>query len=131
MKTITAAALAASITLLAACAQSGNSHDSHNHHHHGDGRHHHHADMSQPMTFECDNGMTVNVKNIGQDKVKLTVENRSAVLTRASAASGVLYAGNTGLWGMGAEWHQKGSEAHFEYTGPDGAKGATACYYGK
>ncbi|WP_416189810.1 MliC family protein [Neisseria sp. CCUG17229] len=126
MKTITAAALAASITLLAACAQSGNSHS---HHHHG--HHHHHADMSKAVTFECNNGMTVNVENLGQDKVKLTVENRSAVLTQASAASGELYTGTTGLWGTGAEWHQKGSEAHFEYTGLHGAKGATACYLRK
>ncbi|PJO77612.1 lysozyme inhibitor [Neisseria brasiliensis] len=129
MKTITAATLAASITLLAACAQSGNSHS---HHHHDHGHHHHHkVDMSKPMTFECNNGMTVNVQKAGQDKVKLTVENRSAVLTQTSAASGELYTGTTGLWGTGAEWHQKGSEAHFAYTGLHGAKGATACYHGK
>lgn len=129
MKTITAATLAASITLLAACAQSGSSH--YHHHHHGDGHHRHHAGMSKPMTFECKNGMSVNVENIGEDKVKLTVANRSAQLTRTSAASGELYTGNTGLWGTGAEWHQKGSEAYFEYTGLHGAKGATVCYHGK
>ncbi len=129
MKTITAATLAASITLLAACAQSGSSH--YQHHHHGDGHHRHHAGMSKPMTFECKNGMSVNVENIGEDKVKLTVANRSAQLTRTSAASGELYTGNTGLWGTGAEWHQKGSEAYFEYTGLHGVKGATVCYHGK
>ncbi len=129
MKTITAAALAASITLLAACAQSGHtqSHDHSGHNH----AHHQGVDMSGPATFQCDNGLTVKVQNAGEDKVKVSVDGREALMSIAPSGSGERYVASSGLWGHGGEWHQKGAQAHFAYTGLHGAKGETACYYGK
>ena len=135
MKTITAAALAASVALLAACAQSGqkgHDHKGHGHkgHHHGHA-HHKGADMSGASKFECDNGLTVYVQNLDNDQVKLRVDGREAVMTQAPSGSGERYVADTGLWSKGGEWHQKGSQAHFSYTGVHGNQGSTACYHGK
>lgn len=131
MKTITAAALAASVVLLAACAQSGHKghdHSGHNHAHHG---HQHSADVKGQTKFECDNGLTVRVQHLGNDQVKLSVDNREAVMTQAPSGSGERYVATTGLWSKGGEWHQKGSQAHFSYTGVHGNQGSTVCHQGK
>lgn len=124
MKTITAAALAASAVLLAACAQNGN--DRH-HHDHGHAHGHHHAHDAKAATFLCDNGLTVQVERAGRDQIRLNVDNRTAVLTQAVSGSGERYVASGGLWGSGGEWHQKGNQAFFSYTGVHGAKGETSC----
>lgn len=122
MKTITAAALAASVALLAACAQNGNDRGRHDHHH---GHHHDHG--ANAGTFLCDNGLTVKVERAGRDQIRLNVQDRTAVLTQAVSGSGERYTASSGLWGSGGEWHQKGSQAFFSYTGVHGAKGETSC----
>lgn len=130
MKTITAAALAASVALLAACAQPGHKGHDHAGHKHSHAHHHKGMDMSGPAKFECDNGLTVHVQHLGNDRVKLSVDGREAVMTQAQSGSGERYVATTGLWSKGGEWHQKGSQAHFSYTGVHGNQGSTACYHG-
>lgn len=79
--------------------------------------------------FGCQNGLDVVVKHLGGDKIELvTSDNKQAVLSRAVAASGELYVANTGLWGYGGQWHQKGGEAYFEYVGVHGGSAKnTSC----
>ncbi len=74
--------------------------------------------------FECQNGIDVAVKHLGNDQIELTTspDAKRAVLTQVSSGSGERYVGNTGLWGNGGEWHQKGGEVYFEYIGVHGGK---------
>lgn len=126
MKTIATTLAVAAVTLLAACAQNQSSNEQP-----VTANPHPAVDMSGPATFQCENGLTVKVQNAGEDKVKVSVDGREAVMSIAPSGSGERYVAATGLWGNGGEWHQKGAQAHFSYTGLHGAKGETACYHGK
>lgn len=77
--------------------------------------------------FSCENGLSVRVRNLGDDKIELSLDNKRAVLKRARAASGELYTGSNGLFGSGAEWHQKGGESHFDFKDPYGNAVSTSC----
>lgn len=79
--------------------------------------------------FSCNIGLDVTVKHLGNDQIELTTspDVKRAVMTQVPSGSGERYASNTGLWGNGGSWHQKGGEAYFEYVGVHGGqpKGAT------
>ncbi|MFA9485655.1 MliC family protein [Moraxella haemolytica] len=79
--------------------------------------------------FSCENGLSVAVKHLGNDQIELTTnDNKKAILSQARSASGELYTAHTGLWGYGGQWHQKGSQAYFEYVGVHGgAAKNTSC----
>ncbi|MDO4907782.1 MliC family protein [Neisseria sp.] len=113
MKKPNAVVLAAALALLSACAQTGG----------GTGT----PQQAASQRFECDNGLTAHIQNIGTDKIKIRVQDREGILTLAPSGSGERYVSQTGLWGSGGEWHQKGGEAYFAYTGIHGAKGASTC----
>lgn len=108
---------ASALALLAACAQPGH-------------------DKPQPNTpapaaaasFDCEKiGLTAQVRRLGNDQIEIRIDNRTAVLSQVSAASGERYSGNTGLWGHGGEWHQKGDTAVFSYTGVHGNQASVVC----
>lgn len=80
--------------------------------------------------FQCDNGLTVFVKQLSPEQIQLNVQNYQAVLDLSPAASGERYLSTKGLFGTGGEWHQKGNEAYFGYKGVHGAVGATTCTVG-
>ncbi|WP_245911097.1 MliC family protein [Neisseria iguanae] len=118
---------AAATLTLAACAS-----DDHSlHHAHDHGHTHHHEEIqnkhAKQNLFQCENGMAVYVAYLGNEKIRLNVDNDSAVLKLARSGSGELYTGNTGLWGGGARWHQKGGEAYFGYKDAQGNSGETVC----
>ena len=59
------------------------------------------------------NGLSVQIRNLSTDQVELRLDDKVATLSSAVAGSGERYVANQGLFGKGAEWHQKGSEAFF------------------
>ena len=71
--------------------------------------------------------MSVHVRSLSTDSIELRLDDKHAVLKSAVAGSGERYTSNTGLFGKGAEWHQKGSEAFFAFTDPYGNKVETSC----
>lgn len=77
--------------------------------------------------FECNNGLTVTVKTLADDKIYLTTQKYTATMALAPAGSGERYVATQGLFGYGGEWHQKGNEAVFSYKGVHGANGQTSC----
>lgn len=83
--------------------------------------------VSTAQKFECENGLTVTVKHLGNDQIQLNTQTYSATLTQAPSGSGERYTATQGLYGYGGEWHQKGNQAHFSYKGVHGANGATTC----
>ena len=78
-------------------------------------------------SFNCENGLSVHVRSLSTDSIELNLDDKQAVLKSAVAGSGERYTSNTGLFGKGAEWHQKGSEAFFAFTDPYGNKVETSC----
>ena len=80
--------------------------------------------------FDCENGLGVNIRNLSVNQIELSLDDKTALLNNAVAASGERYVSNNGLFGRGAEWHQKGSEAFFAFTDPYGNKVETTCRSG-
>lgn len=78
-------------------------------------------------TFECKNGFMPKITYLNTDQARIDVETLSQVLNIAPSGSGSRYVSNTGLWGTGAEWHEKGGEAYFAFKGTDGSLVETAC----
>ena len=61
--------------------------------------------------FSCENGLSVQVRSLSNSQIELRLDDKQAVLNSAVAASGERYTATEGLFGKGAEWHQKGGEA--------------------
>ena len=113
----------ATALLLAACGTTTERpHHGHDHHH-GHGQHQH----AQSQRFNCQNGLSVQVRNLDTQRVELSLDDKRAVLSRASAASGERHTAEQGLFGSGADWHQKGSEAAFSFKDPYGNQVDTVC----
>ena len=132
MKVKALLAIVASLSL-AACAVPDEAprHGGHDHgHSHGHNHDHGHAHQQQggiDASFNCENGLAVHVRSLSTDSIELRLDDKHAVLKSAVAGSGERYTSNTGLFGKGAEWHQKGSEAFFAFTDPYGNKVETSC----
>lgn len=123
MKVKALLAIAAAMSLAACAAPEAHRHD------HGQ-RHEHNHDMSsrgRVQSFSCENGLSVQVRNLSTNQVELRLDDKVATLSSAVAGSGERYLANQGLFGKGAEWHQKGSEAFFGFTDPYGNKVETSC----
>lgn len=107
--------------------------DHHHGHHHGHmhhDHHHHHAPakpMQQTRRFSCQNGLYVNIHRLDNDRIELRLDDKRAVLTAAVSGSGERYVGNKGLFGTGAEWHQKGDSGQFSFNDPYGNAVSTSC----
>ena len=126
MKVKALLAIVASLSL-AACALPDEAprHGGHDHgHNHG---HAHQQQRGINASFNCENGLAVHVRSLSTDSIELRLDDKHAVLKSAVAGSGERYTSNTGLFGKGAEWHQKGSEAFFAFTDPYGNKVETSC----
>lgn len=126
MKVKALLAIVASLSL-AACAVPD---EAPRHHGHDHGHNHGHAHQQQggiDASFNCENGLSVHVRSLSTDSIELNLDDKQAVLKSAVAGSGERYTSNTGLFGKGAEWHQKGSEAFFAFTDPYGNKVETSC----
>ena len=127
MKVKALLAIAAAMSLAACAAPEAHQHDyGHRHeHNHDHGRAHDHDTRVQ--SFSCENGLSVQIRNLSTDQVELRLDDKVATLSSAVAGSGERYVANQGLFGKGAEWHQKGSEAFFGFTDPYGNKVETSC----
>ena len=126
MKVKALLAIVASLSL-AACAVPD---EAPRHHGHDHGHDHGHAHQQQGginASFNCENGLAVHVRSLSTDSIELRLDDKRAVLKSAVAGSGERYTSNKGLFGKGAEWHQKGSEAFFAFTDPYGNKVETSC----
>ena len=66
--------------------------------------------------------LSVTVRNLDTNRVELSLDDKRAVLSSAVSGSGERYVSNRGLFGKGAEWHQKGSQAFFSFVDPYGNK---------
>ncbi|MDO5086054.1 MAG: MliC family protein [Comamonadaceae bacterium] len=95
----------------------------------GSGHHHMPAApaMAADARFSCQNGLSVNIRHLGNDKVELALDDKRATLTSAVSGSGERYVGNSGLFGRGAEWHQKGKQGFLTFVDPYGNKVETPC----
>lgn len=141
MKVRTWAVPASLALLLTACVVNTPQDDGHRHQHHQ----RHESSMQDPSNepaprhehrgerrasverFSCENGLSVTVRQQGTDRVSLQLDDKSAVLNRATSGSGERYTSNRGLFGSGAEWHRKGNEAVFSFKDPYGNSVETAC----
>ena len=122
MKVKALLAIVASLSL-AACAVPDEA-PRHGGHDHG---HAHQQQGGINASFNCENGLAVHVRSLSTDSIELRLDDKRAVLKSAVAGSGERYTSNKGLFGKGAEWHQKGSEAFFAFTDPYGNKVETSC----
>lgn len=132
MKVKALLAIAAAMSLAACAAPEAHQHDhGHRHeHNHDHGRAHEHDHQhhdTRVQSFSCENGLSVQIRNLSTDQVELRLDDKVATLSSAVAGSGERYVANQGLFGKGAEWHQKGSEAFFGFTDPYGNKVETSC----
>lgn len=59
--------------------------------------------------FDCNAGLSVLVKYLNTEQVAVQVQNYTATLNIAPAASGSRYVATQGLFGFGGEWHEKGN----------------------
>lgn len=59
--------------------------------------------------FDCNTGVSVLVKYLNTEQVAVQVQNYTATLNIAPAASGSRYVATQGLFGFGGEWHEKGN----------------------
>ncbi len=127
MKVKALLAIAAAMSLAACAAPEAYRHDhgQRHEHNHDHGRAHDHDTRVQ--SFSCENGLSVQIRNLSTDQVELRLDDKVATLSSAVAGSGERYVANKGLFGKGAEWHQKGSEAFFGFTDPYGNKVETSC----
>lgn len=127
MKVKALLAIAAAMSLAACAAPEAHRHDhgQRHEHNHAHGRAHDHDGRVQ--SFSCENGLSVQIRNLSTDQVELRLDDKVATLSSAVAGSGERYVANQGLFGKGAEWHQKGSEAFFGFTDPYGNKVETSC----
>lgn len=118
------------IAALAACTTPESNHG-HNHQGHNHGHDHSHGQNQAPSgnatKFSCRNGLAVQIRPMGNDKIELTLDDKRAVLSQTRSGSGELYTGKTGLFGSGAQWHSKGNEAFFSFADPYGNKVDTSC----
>lgn len=78
-------------------------------------------------TFRCQNGFMPKITYLNTNQAQISVQGKSQVLNIATSGSGARYVATTGLWGTGAEWHEKGNEAIFNFRGTDGSTVETAC----
>ncbi|MDO1510322.1 MULTISPECIES: MliC family protein [unclassified Neisseria] len=77
--------------------------------------------------FECRNGLYVNVRPLGSDRIELRLDDKRSVLNIARSGSGSLYTSSRGLFGNRTEWHQKDGSAIFNFTDPYGNRVETTC----
>ena len=77
--------------------------------------------------FNCENGLSVQVRSLSPDRIELRLDDKRAVLSSDVSGSGERYTAGRGLFGKGAEWHQKGDEAFFSFIDPYGNKVDTSC----
>lgn len=121
---VKALSLIASVLALAACAAPEASRP-----HHGHMKRMPDQVRTAPVvqSFACENGLSVRVRHLNNQQIELRLDDKRAVLSSAVAASGERYTASNGLFGRGAEWHQKGGEAFFGFTDPYGNQVETSC----
>lgn len=118
---------------LAACSANGGesgAHEHHGHEHHHGHKHgkmsdkHHHDGASR--TFKCENGLQPKLQISGENLI-LELNGEKTTLVHSVSASGERFAAKEGLFGKSTEWHQKGSEAYFEFVDAQGKQVSTSC----
>lgn len=136
MKSKVLLAVAAALSLGACVApdmdydfERGSRHE-HRHEHRYDNRDEENRRTSESRrlrTFSCENGLSVDVRNLNNDQLELRLDDKRAVLSSDVSGSGSRYTSNRGLFGKGAEWHEKNGEASFSFTDPYGNRVETSC----
>ncbi|KIC13080.1 MULTISPECIES: MliC family protein [Neisseriaceae] len=136
MKSKVLLAVAAALSLGACVApdmdydfERGSRHE-HRHEHRYDNRYEENRRTSESRrlrTFSCENGLSVDVRNLNNDQLELRLDDKRAVLSSDVSGSGSRYTSNRGLFGKGAEWHEKNGEASFSFTDPYGNRVETSC----
>ena len=136
MKSKVLLAVAAALSLGACVApdmdydfERGSRHE-HRHEHRYDNRYEENRRTSESRrlrTFSCENGLSVDVRNLNNDQLELRLDDKRAVLSSDVSGSGSRYTSNRGLFGKGTEWHEKNGEASFSFTDPYGNRVETSC----
>lgn len=121
---------AASALMLSACAAPDNGHSGHPPHAKHDHLHDHGSqghNTAQSTRYSCRNGLAVSIRRLDNDRIELRLNDKHTVMNRATSGSGVRYASSRGLFGKGAQWHEKGGDALFNFTDPYGNEVETSC----
>lgn len=79
------------------------------------------------QSYSCENGLSVQARNLNNNQLELRLDDKRAVLSSDVSGSGSRYTSNRGLFGKGAEWHEKNGEAFFAFTDPYGNQVDTSC----
>ncbi|WP_373795799.1 MliC family protein [Neisseria dentiae] len=82
---------------------------------------------SQGTRYSCRNGLSVSIRQLDSDRIELRLDDKRTVMTIAPSGSGSRYVSNRGLFGTGAQWHEKGGSAMFDFTDPYGNEVETTC----
>ncbi|OSI16207.1 hypothetical protein BWD09_07645 [Neisseria dentiae] len=77
--------------------------------------------------YSCRNGLSVAIRQLDSDRIELRLDDKRTVMTIAPSGSGSRYVSNRGLFGTGAQWHEKGGSAMFDFTDPYGNEVETTC----
>lgn len=72
------------------------------------------------QVFECQDGRTVTLKHLGNDKVRIHVDTigTSTVLKAAPTGSGERYIAKHGFYKKGTEFQFKGKDGHLIFNDP-------------
>lgn len=65
--------------------------------------------VQSTQTFSCEVG-DVTITRVDDERISLSFDGKSEVLSLAPAASGEFYKTDVGFFGHGATWHQKGDK---------------------
>lgn len=83
---------------------------------------------SDKQYFNCQNGLSVTRQNLSPNEIKITVTGGyTGILQSVKIGKGERFSGNTGLFGYGGDWQQKGDVATFSYTGVHGNQASVTC----
>ncbi len=82
---------------------------------------------AQSSRYSCRNGLSVAIRRLDSDRIELRLDDKRTVMTIAPSGSGSRYVSNRGLFGTGAQWHEKGGSAMFDFTDPYGNEVETTC----
>ncbi|MBF0803589.1 MULTISPECIES: MliC family protein [Neisseria] len=85
------------------------------------------SNHAQSMRYSCENGLSVSVRQLGTERIALQLNDKTTVMDHAVSGSGVRYVSKSGLFGSGAQWHEKNGTAIFNFTDPYGNKVETVC----
>lgn len=91
----------------------------------GGKKHEHAAPTLSTQAFTCENGDAVTITQLNDETIELALQYdvtppKRVELRLAPSGSGERYVADSGFFGFGAEWQQKGNMAHIRFNTDEG-----------